>query len=84
LQAFAHHTNRMFYTLSNDDDKLYLTIMMTDGLAIDKLLRGGLQFTISHTITHKRTNDPDNAIIRYPFVDKKNGRRINWYPTRIF
>jgi hypothetical protein len=46
FQAYNKSTD-IFYTLSNDDNKLYLTVGATDPFIIQKIASGGLTFTIS-------------------------------------
>jgi len=62
FQAYNNATN-VFYTLSNDDNNLYLTVRATDQSAINKILRGGITFTIN---TSGKKNDKSGASITYP------------------
>ena len=45
LQAY-NPINYIFYTISNDDKNLYLVAYFTDKLAIKKIFRGGLTFSV--------------------------------------
>jgi hypothetical protein len=62
FQAYNNATN-VFYTLSNDDNNLYLTVRATDQSVINKILRGGITFTIN--AAGKKT-DKGGAGITYP------------------
>jgi len=68
FQAYNHATD-VFYTVSNDDSKLYLTIQAADKLVINKIMSGGITFTIQKS--GKKT-DKDGISITYPLFDKKN------------
>lgn len=62
FQAYNNATN-VFYTLSNDDNNLYLTVRATDQSVINKILRGGITFTIN---TSGKKNEKGGASITYP------------------
>ncbi len=62
FQAYNRATD-IFYTLSNDDDDLYLTVQSTDRLISKKILAGGVKFTLS--ISGKK-NSPDAIGITFP------------------
>jgi len=60
----------LFYTLSNDDKNLYLTVMATDAEIINyKLLSGGLTLIIQQT---NKKNDKAGVSISYPIFDNAN------------
>src|SRR5476649_2012908 len=61
FQAYNHATD-IFYTVSNDDAKLYLTIQASDKLVINKIMSGGITFTIQKS--GKKT-DKDGISITY-------------------
>ncbi|MES2807801.1 MAG: hypothetical protein V4619_04205 [Bacteroidota bacterium] len=62
--------NELRYTVTNNDKNLYLVIYTADFLAIDKIGRGGITFTISKLTDKKqRRNATDNAVIQYPVRD---------------
>jgi len=64
--------NRMFYTVSNDDSNLYLTVFLKDKEAVSKILRGGLTFSID--FPPKNTND---ISITYPAIPNKRSTALN-------
>lgn len=68
LQAYNHATD-IFYTVSNDDDHLYLAVKATDQAIINKIINGGVTFTIN---TSAKKNDKDAISITYPIFDRKN------------
>jgi len=59
----------IFYTISNDDDKLYLTVQATDPNIIRKIIGGGITFTVNPS---GKKNDKDGVAITFPEYDKKN------------
>jgi hypothetical protein len=68
LQAY-NYADRIYYTISNDDNKLYLTIQTAGPHANDKILMGGIIFTISHKTERKeRIKDADNISVRFPML----------------
>jgi len=68
FQAYNHATD-IFYTISNDDDHLYLTVQATDPQIVNKIIGGGITFTIQKT---GKKNDKDGISITYPIFDKAN------------
>jgi len=64
FQAYNHATD-VFYTLSNDDENLYLTVKATDHFIADKILRGGITLVINHTLTKK---DNTAVSVTYPVL----------------
>ncbi|MES2378645.1 MAG: hypothetical protein V4553_18775 [Bacteroidota bacterium] len=68
LHAFNKSTE-IFYTVSNDDNRLYLTVLATRRNIIDKIINGGIAFTIKKG----GKKDPEGATISYP-VYKGNDR----------
>jgi len=68
FQAYNHATD-IFYTVSNDDSKLYLTVQAVDKLVINKIMSGGITFTIQRS--GKKT-DKGGISITYPLFEKKN------------
>lgn len=65
----------VFYTLSNDNDKLYLTIQATDRSIINKIINGGVSLSINKLAKKTGKGIPT---ISYPVFDKKNKPYINW------
>ena len=55
----------IYYTLSNDDDMLYLAVKADRHEIADKILRGGITLTINHSVQKK---DPEAVSITYPVL----------------
>ena len=64
FQAYNRATN-VFYTLSNDNENLYLTIKAIDQDVINKIVGGGISFIIARA---GKKNDKDNIAITYPVI----------------
>jgi hypothetical protein len=64
FQAFNNATE-IFYTISNNTENLYLTIRATEVAVIQKIVAGGVSFTLKST-DKKSTVTPVNII--YPLV----------------
>jgi len=62
FKAYNHATD-IFYTLSNDDESLYLTVQATDPGVIRKIISGGVCLTIQSS--GKKT-DKDGRRVVYP------------------
>jgi len=60
FQAYNHATD-IFYTLSNDDANLYLTIQVTKHEIFWNLIRGGITFSVDRSGKNK-----DEMSIKYP------------------
>ncbi|HEY9533065.1 MAG TPA: hypothetical protein VIQ77_00950 [Mucilaginibacter sp.] len=58
--------NQIFYTIGNDDNKLYLFVKAPAPITVDKLITGGLTLTVSHNLSAKRKNDKNNKSITFP------------------
>jgi len=72
LQAYSN-ADRIFYTISNDDNKLYVTIQTYGPHANDKILSGGITFTLSHYADRRgRLKSPDNVSVTYPLLYSGN------------
>ena len=65
LQAYSNHT-QFYYTVSNDDKYLYLTIQATKREIIDRIMKGGITLTVNKSGTK---TDPAGIHITYPVVD---------------
>lgn len=81
----AHNSgNHMYYTLSNDDNNLYLTACMDDIDGDNKIFKGGLTFTIISLA--KKAN---KVSVTFPVMSKENrvkmgdggGNHLNLYRT---
>ncbi len=68
FQAYNHATE-VFYTMSNDDDKLYLVVQATDRQIINKIIGGGVTFTIQKS---GKKNDKGGISIIYPLFDPRD------------
>jgi hypothetical protein len=66
LQAFNKAT-QVYYTVANDDDKLYLLVQMRDDDVAKKVIRGGITITISPSGSK---NGKGNPAITFPKYDK--------------
>ncbi len=67
FQAYNKATE-IFYTISNDDDKLYLTVQATDLDIIMKIIEGGVTLTINGA---GKMKDQEGVAITYPVLNKK-------------
>jgi len=73
FQAYNRATN-IFYTLSNDDNNLYLTVQAVDEDIIRKIISGRVSLTINKS---GKKSDLDAIVISYPIFDSKNKPVIN-------
>jgi hypothetical protein len=73
FQAY-NKTAGIYYTLSNNEDHLFLTVQATDPTMINKLVAGGLTFTIQKS---GKKNDKGAIGIIYPYFTKKNRPYFN-------
>jgi hypothetical protein len=62
FHAYNHATD-IFYSIANDDDNLYLVVQAVDAGAINKIVGGGLTFTIQRSLKQNYTGA---ATITYP------------------
>jgi hypothetical protein len=76
FQAY-NSANRIFYTISNDDTNLYLTICSKDVKGCQKILNAGVTFTIKSLFSTKE-KVKDVSII-YPAIESK----INFQHEKI-
>ncbi len=65
FQAY-NRSNYMFYTVSNDDNNLYLTVHMKDMIGVRKIFKGGLTFTI--VPSSKKEN---SVSVTFPVIKKR-------------
>lgn len=70
LQAYNKST-KLWYTLANDDQDIYLAIRSTDAANINKILAGGISFIVN---TSGKKRDKDAFVITYPVVTMSGGR----------
>ena len=71
FQAYNKATE-IFYTISNDNDKLYLSVKAKDLDIINKIICGGITLTINGS---GKTKDKDGMSITYPALNKNSFRR---------
>ncbi|QKJ28989.1 hypothetical protein HQ865_04210 [Mucilaginibacter mali] len=64
LQAYNTATE-IYYAISNDDERLFLTIQCKYRDIVDKILRGGITLSINHII---KKNDPEAVMVTYPVL----------------
>jgi hypothetical protein len=64
--AAYNSSSRVYYTVSNDDNNLYLVIRGLGNGVANKMMQGGMVFTISRYTDGKRKKAPDNLVIGYP------------------
>ncbi len=62
FQAYNTATD-VYYTLSNDDENLYLALRVKEPYVFDNIIKHGLRFTVNHS-TNKKDVSP--VIITYP------------------
>src|SRR5476649_669100 len=66
LQAYNHATD-IYYTIANDDNYLYLCIEATQQAVINKIINGGITFSI-HKYGDKK--DKNNVVsVTYPVFE---------------
>lgn len=73
FQAYNTATD-LYYTIANDDAKLYLTVQATNWNTINNILNGGVKFVIQK---NGRKDDADAPFIKYPYLEKGNPIMIN-------
>lgn len=74
FQANNHSTD-IYYTLSNDDAHLYLTVQAIYPDVIKRILNGGLTLAINK---NGKKNDPNCMSVTYPSFDKNNTFVVNF------
>jgi hypothetical protein len=63
----------LFYTLSNDDENLYLTVQAKHKDIVDKIMRGGITLNVTPTLSKKS----DGQIsVTYPSLDQEGVSRL--------
>src|SRR5476651_1150845 len=68
FQAYNHATD-IFYTVSNDDSKLYLIVRAADRAVINKIMHGSMTFMVQRS--GKKT-DKGGMGISFPLFDPKD------------
>lgn len=61
-----HPTNRIFYTVSNDNENLYLTVKATEAVAVKKIFVDGLTLTLLNNRQRKLPKGTEPTAITYP------------------
>jgi len=77
LQAY-NTTNRIYYTIANDDDNLYIVMRGLGTRVTRKSLSGSFTITLSHATDKKsRAKAADNVVINFPMpIDDKSISKI--------
>jgi len=71
-QAYNKSTE-IFYTIANDDDNLYVVIHATTSRIIEKIIEGGISFTVSSA---GKKEDKNNVMILFPLLSMNKARSI--------
>jgi hypothetical protein len=64
FQAYNNATD-IYYTISNDDENLYLIVQAKYHAVIDNMIRGGITLTINHS---SKKDDAGHIAITYPVL----------------
>jgi hypothetical protein len=72
FQAYNKATD-ILYTLSNDDESLYLTVKVKMNAITEKILRGGITIEINHTLKKK---DTAAVSLTYPVLRNADIRSV--------
>ncbi|HTH81807.1 MAG TPA: hypothetical protein VL490_02655 [Mucilaginibacter sp.] len=68
FQAYNKHVD-FYYTMANDDNKLYLAIQATEPAIIRRIINGGVTLTIN---TSGKKYNKNGMCITYPVFEKNN------------
>lgn len=63
--------NRIYYSIANDNDKLYLAVMADDVIAIDKIIVGGINFKIAANEQDLTSAMGKSVSVTFPFITNK-------------
>jgi len=74
FQAYNKATD-VFYTIANDDSKLYLIVKAADMNIVNKIVQAGITFTINSTGDRK---DKNGVAITFPAREAKSGLLIRF------
>lgn len=77
FQAYNKATD-VFYTIANDNNKLYLTLQATDEYIIKKIIWGRVVFSINRLAKKK---DANTITITYPNIKRTERPNINFKET---
>jgi len=72
FQAYNHATE-IYYTIANDDSRLYIIIQATDAVIIKKILYGNITFTIGASA---KDNKGPNLAVTFPSLSKEEQSNI--------
>lgn len=61
-------TTQLYYTLSNDNTSLYLTVYASDVFAVEKVFAGGISLSVK-----EKNSKSDPTVITYPLVGRAMG-----------
>jgi hypothetical protein len=76
LKVF-NNSNKIFYTVSNDDNNLYLTMRGTYFYGSAKMVGGGVTFTVSRLVDKKaREKDKNSVAVTFPYLDPEAAHSI--------
>jgi hypothetical protein len=73
FQAYNKHTN-VFYTIANDNERLYLVLKATDRAIAGKIIAGGVTLAVNPSGEKK---DKNQVAITFPMYDQDNTPDIN-------
>lgn len=68
FQAYNKHTN-VFYTIANDDEKLYMVVKAADKAIAGKIIAGGITLAINPSGEKK---DKNQVAVTFPIYDRDN------------
>lgn len=77
LQAYNPAAD-IYYTIANDDKKLYLVFQATDRFLINKIVNGGLKLSVQK---NGSKNDVGAPGVHFPYFEK--GRRVNFATPKL-
>jgi len=63
----------VFYTIANDDDNLYLAIHAVNSRIIEKIIEGGITFTVNNS---GKKEDKNNVIVLFPLLPLPTGKGV--------
>jgi len=74
FQAYNHATD-LYYTLSNDDNNLYLIVRSADPEIIRRIFNGSIAFSVNK---NQKKDDMGTISITYPIFEKNNRMSVNF------
>jgi hypothetical protein len=76
FQAYNHATD-IFYTIANDDDNLYLVIQANNQGIVNRIVGGGIMFTVQKSLQQKDKNGASITYPTYTTSDEKSSLSFN-------